>query len=112
MLNARRLFVILVALVVSETGNSILHAESPTIRALEAKAICAAFTEYQRTSPNADLKHFSIIVDREGKDYDIVFLPDSPPGVVSTGGSTKYGAEVHYIVSHRTFKILSMHFAR
>jgi hypothetical protein len=89
------------------------RAEEPQVRALEAKAICVALAAYQKTSPDADLRHFSILVDKEGRDYDIVFLPDLGPGEKPhTGGSTHYGAEVHYIISHRTFKILKVHFAR
>jgi len=87
--------------------------DSASLRALDAKAVCVALAECQRTSPKADLRHFSIIVDRDGNNYDIVFLPDRGPGEeLLVGGSTKYGAEVHYIISRRTFKILKMHLAR
>ena len=48
------------------------RAEEPRVRALEAKAICVALAAYQKTSPDADLRHFSILVDKEGRDYDIV----------------------------------------
>ena len=49
----------------------------------------------------------------KGKNFDVVFLPDSGPGEeLMVGGATKYGAEFHYIISSRSFRVLNMHFAR
>jgi hypothetical protein len=93
--------------------SSIAYADEPHLRALEAKAVCVALAQYQATSPKADLRHFQIIVGKEGKNFDIIFLPDpDPTDPHPVGGSTKYGAEVHYIISPRTYKILKMHLAR
>jgi hypothetical protein len=92
---------------------SIAYADESHLRALEAKAVCVALVQYQATSPKADLRHFQIIVGKEGKNFDIIFLPDPDPSdPYPVGGSTKYGAEVHYIISPRTYKILKMHLAR
>jgi hypothetical protein len=91
------------------------HGESnePRLRAFEAKAVCAAFAAYQSMAPKADLRHFAIWIDKEGSDYDISFVPDfGPREKPHPGGGTDYGAEVHFIVSHRTFKVLRYHFAR
>jgi len=91
----------------------IARADESHLRALEAKAVCVALAQYQGTSPKADLRHFQIIVGREGKNFGIIFLPDPDPSdPYPVGGSTKYGAEVHYIISPRTYKILKTHFAR
>ena len=82
---------------------SIAHADESHLRALEAKAVCVALAQYQATSPKAALRHFQIIVGREGKNFDIIFLPDPDPSdLYPVGGSTKYGAEVHDIISPRT----------
>src|SRR4051794_24666166 len=92
---------------------SLADADEPSLRALEAKAVCVALAQDQATSPKADLRHFQIIVSRDGGNFDIIFLPDRGPGEkYLVGGSTKYGAEVHYIISPRTYKILKVHFAR
>jgi hypothetical protein len=41
----------------------------PRLRALEAKAVCAAFAAYQSMGPKADLQHFAIFIDKEGRDF-------------------------------------------
>ena len=106
----RRTFVALLATFVVV---SVVGANESRLRALEAKAVCVALASYQATSPKADLRHFQIIVGKEGKNFDIIFLPDPDPSdPYPVGGSTKYGAEVHYIISPRTYKILSTHLAR
>ena len=48
---------------------SIAYAGEPHLRALEAKAVCVALAQYQATSPKADLRHFQIIVGKEGKNF-------------------------------------------
>jgi hypothetical protein len=89
------------------------RADESRLRALEAKAVCVALANYQATSPKADLRHFQIIVAKEGKNFDIIFLPDPDPSdPYPVGGSTKYGAEVHYIISPRTYRLLRTHLAR
>ncbi|SRR6266436_8514107 len=91
----------------------VVRADESHLRALEAKAVCVALASYQATSPKADLRHFQIIVGTDGKNFDIIFLPDPDPSdPYPVGGSTKYGAEVHYIISRRTYKILRTHLAR
>jgi hypothetical protein len=93
--------------------NSPAHGEEKTITALEAKAVAVAFAAYQKMVPRVNLRLFSVIIGRDGRDYDIVFLPDSPPGEeAGTGGGTRYGAEVHFIISPRTFKVVRWHLAR
>jgi len=87
--------------------------EPAELRALEAKAICVAFAAFQASAPKADLRHFSVLVHTEGKNYDVVFLPDPGPGEeFLAGGETKYGAEVHYIISRRTFAVVRKEFAK
>ena len=72
-----------------------------------------ALHAFQWEAPKADLRHYSIIIERERGDFDVVFLPDSGPGEkFLAGGQTKYGAEIHYIISHRTFTLMRKHFAR
>src|SRR2546423_14344681 len=58
---------------------SLAHADEPHLRALEAKAVCVALAQYRVTSPKADLRHFQITVGKDGKNFDIIFLPDPDP---------------------------------
>ncbi|SRR6266545_7580969 len=112
MVNAHRLFTLFVALVFFEPFSR-AHADESHLRALEAKAVCVALADYQTKSPKADLRHFQIVVEKDGPNFDIIFLPDPGPGEKDlVGGSTKYGAEVHYIISPRTYKIVKIHLAR
>ena len=87
--------------------------EKPRVRALEAKAISVALAAFQAAAPKADLRHYSVLIGRDGKNFDVTFLPDPGPGEeLMAGGETKYGAEIHYIISPRSFKIIRTHFAR
>jgi hypothetical protein len=65
------------------------------------------------SAPKIDLPHYSVLVAKEGRNFDIVFEPDPGPGEEKlAGGETKYGAETHYIIAPRTYKILEVHYAR
>jgi hypothetical protein len=103
----------LIALLATCSVVSVGRADESHLRALEAKAVCVALARDQAISPKADLRHYQIIVRKDGKNFDVIFLPDPDPSdPYPVGGSTKYGAEVHYIISPRTYKILRVHFAR
>jgi len=74
---------------------------------LEAKAVCVALAAFQESAPNADLKHYAIVIGREGRNYHIIFAPNPGPGEETlVGGETKYGAVRGYVIAPRTFKIL------
>jgi hypothetical protein len=72
-------------------------------------------TKYAGRPVYGDLRHYSVQIERHGKKIEIIFVPDEPPlkpNEAGTGGSTKYGWEVHYIVSLDRMKILEEHYAR
>ena len=113
----RRMFVVLTPLVVLGFVSIGMMAETPDsshpITALEARALCIAFGAFRSEAPTADLKHYSVSIDRIDKDFDVAFIPEASrknPGLI--GGETEFGAEIHYIVSYRTGKIIRKHFAR
>ena len=64
-----------------------------------------------------DLKHYTVFLERQGRQVDVRFVPDPSPKpqnvtepYVELGGSTIYGYEVHYIISLDRVKI--EHYAR
>jgi hypothetical protein len=72
-------------------------------------------TKYAGWPVYGDLRHYSVQIERHGKKIEIIFVPDEPPlksNEAGTGGSTKYGWVVHYIVSLDRMKILEEHYAR
>ncbi|MEY2536859.1 MAG: hypothetical protein QOG67_599 [Verrucomicrobiota bacterium] len=96
------------------TAVSALSAQphEPRLRGTEAKAVCVALGAFQKLAPKVDLRHYSVYVEKQGKNFHISFVPDQFPGEFVAGGGTKYGAEIGYVISHRTLKILEQHFTR
>src|SRR5436305_409089 len=81
----------------------------PVIRGQEAEAIALtvkAFkskqgTSYARWPVYGDLKHYTLELVRHHNTLEVTFVPDQPklkPNEAGTGGGTKYGWEVHYVV--------------
>ena len=63
----------------------------------------------------ADLKHYTVVVERHGRKLEVVFVPEEAPlkpNEAGTGGGTIYGWEVHYIIELDQIKILEEHYAR
>jgi hypothetical protein len=73
-------------------------------------------SKYEGWPVYGDLRHYSVQLERHGtKKIEIIFVPDQPPlkpNEAGTGGGTKYGWEVHYIVSLDRMTILEEHYAR
>jgi hypothetical protein len=62
-----------------------------------------------------DLRHYAVEIERQGRQLEVVFVPEPPPlkpNEAGTGGSTIYGWEVHYIIALDRMKILEEHYAR
>ena len=90
----------------------------------EAEAVALAVKTFQaehRKEPKfyGDLKHYTVSIERQGQQVDIIFIPDPSPKprnvpepYLELGGSTVYGSEVHYIISLDRMKILKEHYAR
>jgi hypothetical protein len=72
-------------------------------------------TKYAGWPVYGDLRYYSAQLERHQKRIEIIFVPDQPPlkpNEAGTGGGTKYGWEVHYIVALDRMKILEEHYAR
>jgi hypothetical protein len=72
-------------------------------------------TNYAGWPVYGDLRHYTVELERRGRKLEITFVPEQPPlkaNEAGTGGGTKYGWEVHYIISLDRMKILEEHYAR
>ena len=86
-----------------------------TGREVEAVSVAVAAFKRSRYSTSGDLRHFTVELDRHGKELEVTFVPNIPrlrPDEAGTGGSNIYGHEVHYFVALKSLKIIRMHFAR
>ena len=86
-----------------------------TGREIEAVSVAVAAFKRGRYSASGDLRHFTVELDRHGKQLEVTFVPNIPPlrpNEGGTGGGNIYGSEVHYYVALDTLKIVRMHFAR
>ena len=95
-------------------------AEPIEIRGKEAEAIALAIKEFKRHpglkdeqgwQVYGDLRHYSVQLERHGRRFEVIFVPDSDKyGTI--GGGTAYGSEVHYIFTLNPLKLVEQHFAR
>jgi hypothetical protein len=92
--------------------------ESARLTGREAEALRVAVEAFHAKThfPFGDLRHFTVEWKRHGKALEIIFIPDEPkhpgPRDPEVGGHTRYGQEVHYLVSLDSLKILKLEFAR
>jgi len=97
-----------------------IAAELPEIRGVEAEAVSLAIQSFKRNQRvkdeqgwpvYGDLRHYSVQLQRHGKEFEVIFVPDPDPGS-KTGGRTAYGWEVHYHFSLKPLKLLKEDYAR
>jgi hypothetical protein len=95
-------------------------AEPMEIRGKEAEAIALAIKQF-KSHPGlkdeqgwpvyGDLRHYSVQLERHGRRFEVIFIPDADKyGTI--GGGTAYGSEVHYIFTLNPLKLVEQHFAR
>jgi hypothetical protein len=91
----------------------------------EAEAVALAVNAFQashRKNPKfyGDLKHYSVSVERQGRNVDVSFIPDPSPRPRNIPkdepylefGSTVYGTGVTYLISLDHIKILKETYMR
>jgi len=101
-------------------GTPCAAAELPEIRGVEADAVSFAIQSFKSTARgkdaqggpvHGDLRHYSVQLERHGREFEVIFVPDPDPGS-KTGGRTAYGWEVHYHFSLKPLKLLKEGYGR
>jgi hypothetical protein len=86
-------------------------ADERRVTGREAEAIAVADFKSKQGSKidgrpvYGDLRHYSLVLERQGNRLHIVFMPEDVPlksNEAATGGSTKYGWAVDYYISLTT----------
>jgi len=96
---------------------------APAIRGREAEAVALTVktfkskqgTFYAGWPVYGDLKHYTLELLRHHNTLEITFVPDQPKlkrNEAGTGGGTKYGWDVHYVVSLDPLRIVKEEYAR
>jgi hypothetical protein len=97
---------------------SIAQGETVHLTGREAEAIRLATSDFvaKHYSRSGDLRHYTVEIERQGKNVEIAFLADEPHPLraneAGTGSGTTYGLHITYIVSLNPPKIVRFHFAR
>jgi hypothetical protein len=78
---------------------------------LQLKACAVALEQFSKRYPTAQLDHFTVIAKDETDGFEVIFLPECD-NWQERGGVTKYGDEVHYVVSRDKFEIVRTYFGR
>jgi hypothetical protein len=98
-------------------------ADERRVTGREAEAIAVALADFKSKQGSkidgrpvyGDLRHYSLVLERQGNRLHIVFMPEDVPlksNEAATGGSTKYGWAVDYYISLSTLKITDLHYER
>jgi hypothetical protein len=97
---------------------TIAYGETMRLTGREAEAIRLATSDFvaKHYSRSGDLHHFTVEIERQGKNVEIAFLADEPRPLrgneAGTGSGTAYGLHITYIVSLNPPKIVRFYFAR
>jgi hypothetical protein len=118
MTRARLSFAFLVLLPVLSYASEEVHLtgrEAEAIRLVTQVFKSKQGSKYAGWPVYGDLRHYTVELERHGRKLDITFVPDQPPlkpNEAGTGGGTKHGWEVHYVVSLDQMKIVTEDYAR
>ena len=105
-------------LVAAFTG---MTAGAVELQGADAEAIAYAFKIFKRSYPKAQLKNFTVEVAGNQYEIEVIFVPNPTPRpttssgsdhVLSFGGSTVFGEEVHYHMSRKPLKLLRTTYGR
>jgi hypothetical protein len=111
------LFVLLCAMQVF-LAHPVRAAQRIQLSGREAEAVHVSVTAFTDKAHffYGDLRHFSVEFQRRGKNVEITFLPDEPQhrraSDPEVGGRTRFGYEVHYLISLDSLKVIKIEFAR
>lgn len=101
------------SLALAAGGNDTVHLSGNEVSAI---ILAARDFKAKKHSTMGDLRHFTVDLKRQGKEVEVIFVPDEPkdpgPNDEEVGGRTRYGYEVHYHVGLTPVRILRVEFAR
>jgi hypothetical protein len=110
----------LVAAVAVVFSAQCIAGELAEIRGLEAEAVSLAIQRFksgraykdeQGGPVYGDLRHYSVLLERHPREFEVIFVPDADKyGTI--GGGTAYGWEVHYHFSLKPLKFLREDYGR
>jgi hypothetical protein len=92
------------------------QARALEMRGTEAAAISVAVERFKKIYARPDLRHYSVETERHGQELAITFVSEQPqtyaPGEAGTGGGSRYGPDMTYVVSLTSLKVLRFNFYR
>lgn len=87
--------------------------EAVKITGAQLKACAVALEDFSKGKDAANLTNFTVEVSESKDSREVIFIPNQVPGEPTTrGGKTKYGTEVHYLISNDKNIIIRKSFAR
>lgn len=108
-------FYFAVAITLTLSGVSLAE-DATKLTGSEAAATALAVNAFKKIYAKPDLRHYSVELNRRNKQLEVTFIADTPknypPGTAGTGGGSKFGPDMTYIVSLEQLKIVSFNFYR
>ena len=81
-----------------------------TLPGPQARAIAVAWAEFAKTGGVP--AQYEVVVVTHADAFEVIFVPEAPPGRSQRGGETPAGKEIHCWVSRRDFGLQKTTFAR
>jgi hypothetical protein len=76
----------------------------------QARAMAVAWAEFAETG--CVPAQYEVIVATHADTFEVIFVPEAPPGSSLRGGETPAGKEIHYWVSRQDFGLQKTTFGR
>jgi len=94
-------------------GSPCLAGDTTKLTGVQLKVCAVAFAEFSKAEQKADIHNYTVEILESSESYEVVFAPNHPVGESTVrGGETKFGKEIHYVISKKTFKITRTFFGR
>ncbi|SRR6266404_8333924 len=107
---------LLVVVITLALGAVSFAEDAVKLKGSEVAATALAVDAFRKIYAKPDLRHYSVELRRRGKQLEVTFIANSPksyaPGAAGTGGGSKFGPDMTYVVSLDQLKIISFNFYR
>jgi hypothetical protein len=81
-----------------------------TLTGPQARAIAVAWAEFAHTGGVP--AQYEVLVVTHSATFEVIFVPEQPPGRSVRGGATPAGKEIHYWISREDFGLQKTTFGR